>query len=210
MLAVASLMGLLLAGFALDGGLGDDSASQDDRDSPDGPQPGPDRFAAYDELFGEGGDAPDPDTPTGLAEDGTGWDALYGTDADLLYGGTGIDGLFESEMQGDSFAETPFDAGIAPGDTPAADAAETPAPDDLLLADFDPAEDRLVLGVAPEHEEAELSIETLQSYEYGRICEIRLGGEAVCRVPLADGAAPLSASDIALVPEADLAELSRG
>jgi hypothetical protein len=207
MLAVTSLLGLLMAGFALDAGsaaVSDDPADADedlfaeDRGDPLGSLPsedGDDTAAGHLDLADT--DASDP---------GEGWDDLYGSDsADLLYGGTDFDGLFDGpeplpEEETAAVADPVTDA--APATLGAEDAPAATAPEDgELVEGFDPAVDRIVIGFdASGDADPEVEV-TTEDGPGGQMSVVRLDGAVICRVALTDGMAPLTADDVALVPE---------
>lgn len=196
MLAVASLIGLLLAGFVLDAGTSEDEGDEARDRSPDpdarsGPLPGTqeeDADMAKDGIdtgdllltAAQRVDLPPPD----MAEAPEDWDSLYGSDAaGQLYGGTGFDALFDTGMTAQAGPADAFGRG--------------------LITDFDPKLERLVLEIEGSGgPDPELSV-TEETGAEGRVCEIRVDGALVCRVALAGDAPALTPGDIALVPAQD-------
>lgn len=160
------------------------------------------------------------------AGDPDGWDSLYGEDgADLLYGGAGLDDLFGAPA---GAAAIPANAAnVPPGNnapgsastddpgvlilgaecrvSPAA-AAEDRSADIPLIADFDPAAEKLVLGFDPATcRDPVVSVSTEDTAD-GRFSVIRLGGAPVARVVCLPGETrPLTTADIALVTEDEIA-----
>lgn len=181
MLAVLSLLGLLVAGFALDAGTNDDSPPEEDGTEAGGMGPA----TGTGDLL---------DAPEKAAAGDDGWDDLYGEDgAGELYGG--FDALFGDAPPPPIQAEP-----VAQQEQPA-NAAD--------IADYDPAEDCLVVGYDPTGGTDPTVTVTESEGADGRVAEIRLDGVIVCRVALAEGDPAITPADVALVPNDSLEALEQ-